>query len=134
MRGNDFMSASKKKKLRTDGGEKLTERQLAEQKEAKKIKIYSIAFGVVLAVLVVVAAVVGVNRTIQASGIHEKNTVAASVGEHQLSNAELSYYYIDYINNYANTYGSYLSLFGIDSSVALNEQVYNEETGETWAD
>lgn len=128
------MSASKKKKLRTEGGEKLTERQLAEQKEAKKIKIYSIAFGVVLAVLVVVAAVVGVNRTIQASGIHEKNTVAASVGEHQLSNAELSYYYIDYINNYANTYGSYLSLFGIDSSVALNEQVFNEETGETWAD
>ncbi|MDY4221459.1 MAG: peptidylprolyl isomerase [Candidatus Faecousia sp.] len=128
------MSASKKKKLRTDGGEKLTERQLAEQKEAKKIKIYSIAFGVVLAVMVVVAAVVGVNRSIQASGVHEKNTVAVSVGEHPLSNAELSYYYIDYINNYANTYGSYLSLFGIDSSVALNEQVYNEETGETWAD
>ena len=128
------MSASKKKKLRTEGTEKLTERQLAEQKEAKKVKLYSIAFAVVMAVLVVVALVVGVNRSIQASGIHEKKTIAATVGEHSISNAELSYYYTDYINNYANTYGSYLSMFGIDSTVALDKQTYSEETGETWAD
>ena len=128
------MSASKKKKLRTEGTEKLTERQLAEQKEAKKIKLYSIAFCVVMAVLVVVAVVVGVNRSIQASGVHEKKTIAATVGEHPVSNAELSYYYIDYINNYANTYGNYLSMFGIDSTKALDQQVYDEETGETWAD
>ena len=128
------MSASKKKKLRSEGSDKLTERQLAEQKEAKKVKLYSIAFGVVMAALVIIAVVVGVNRSIQASGVHEKNTVAATVGEHPISNAELSYYYIDYINNYANTYGSYLSMFGIDSTKALDQQVYNEETGETWAD
>ncbi len=134
MRGNDFMSASKKKQLRSENSPKLTERQLAEQKEAKKIKYYSIAFAVVMVALIAVAIVVGVNRSIQASGVHEKKTVAATVGEHQISNAELSYYYIDYVNNYANTYGSYLSLFGIDSSVALDQQVIDEETGETWAD
>lgn len=134
MRGNDFMSASKKKKLRSENTAKLTERQIAEQKEAKKIKLYSIIFAVVLVAMVVVAIVVGVNRSIEASGVHEKNTVAATVGEHQISNAELSYYYIDYVNNYANTYGSYLSLFGIDPSVALDKQVIDEETGETWAD
>ena len=128
------MSASKKKKLRSENTAKLTERQIAEQKEAKKIKLYSIIFAVVLVAMVVVAIVVGVNRSIEASGVHEKNTVAATVGEHQISNAELSYYYIDYANNYANTYGSYLSLFGIDPSVALDKQVVNEETGETWAD
>lgn len=128
------MSASKKKKLRSENTEKLTERQLAEQKEARKIKLYSIAFAVVMVALIVVAVVVGINRSIQASGIREKKTVAATVGEHQISNAELSYYYIDYVNNYVNTYGSYLSLFGIDSSVALDKQVYDEETGETWAD
>lgn len=134
MRGNDFMSASKKKKLRSENSGKLTERQIAEQKEAKKIKLYSIAFAVVLVAMVVVAAVVGVNRSIEASGVHQKNTIAATVGEHQISNAELSYYYIDYVNNYANTYGSYLSMFGIDPSVALDKQVIDEETGETWAD
>ena len=128
------MSASKKKKLRSENTAKLTERQIAERKEAKKIKLYSIIFAVVLVAMVVVAIVVGVNRSIEASGVHEKNTVAATVGEHQISNAELSYYYIDYVNNYANTYGSYLSLFGIDPSVALDKQVIDEETGETWAD
>ena len=128
------MSASKKKKLRSENTAKLTERQIAEQKEAKKIKLYSIIFAVVLVAMVVVAIVVGVNRSIEASGVHEKNTVAVTVGEHQISNAELSYYYIDYANNYANTYGSYLSLFGIDPSVALDKQVIDEETGETWAD
>lgn len=128
------MSASKKKKLRSENTAKLTERQIAEQKEAKKIKLYSIIFAVVLVAMVVVAIVVGVNRSIEASGVHEKNTVAATVGEHPISNAELSYYYIDYANNYANTYGSYLSLFGIDPSVALDKQVIDEETGETWAD
>ncbi|MCI5484596.1 MAG: peptidylprolyl isomerase [Clostridiales bacterium] len=128
------MSASKKKKLRSENTAKLTERQIAEQKEAKKIKLYSIIFAVVLVAMVVVAIVVGVNRSIEASGVHEKSTVAATVGEHQISNAELSYYYIDYVNNYANTYGSYLSLFGIDPSVALDKQVIDEETGETWAD
>lgn len=128
------MSASKKKKLRSENTAKLTERQIAEQKEAKKIKLYSIIFAVVLVAMVVVAIVVGVNRSIEASGVHEKNTVAVTVGEHPISNAELSYYYIDYANNYANTYGSYLSLFGIDPSVALDKQVIDEETGETWAD
>lgn len=134
MRGNDFMSASKKKQLRTEGSEKLTERQMAEQKEAKKIQLYSIAFVVVMVVLIAVAIVVGINRSIQASGVHEKKTVAATVGDHQISNAELSYYYIDYVNNYANTYGNYLSLFGIDSTVALDKQMYDEEAGVTWAD
>ena len=128
------MSASKKKKLRSENTAKLTERQIAEQKEAKKLKLYSIIFVVVLVAMVVAAIAVGVNRSIEASGVHEKNTVAATVGEHQISNAELSYYYIDYVNNYANTYGSYLSLFGIDPSVALDKQVIDEETGETWAD
>ena len=128
------MSASKKKKLRSENTAKLTERQIAEQKEAKKLKLYSIIFVVVLVAMVVAAIAVGINRSIEASGVHEKNTVAATVGEHQISNAELSYYYIDYVNNYANTYGSYLSLFGIDPSVALDKQVVDEETGETWAD
>ena len=128
------MSASKKKKLRSEGTEKLTERQLNEQKEAKKLKLYSIAFVVVLVALIAIAVAVGINRSIEASGVHEKNTVAATVGEHQLSNAELSYYYIDYINNYTNTYGNYLSLFGINTSESLDKQVYNEETGESWAD
>lgn len=128
------MSASKKKKLRSEEAGKLTERQVAEQKEAKKVQLYSIAFVVVLAVLVVIALVVGINRSIKASGVNERKTIAATVGSHEISNAELSYYYMDGINNFANNYGSYMYLYGIDSSKPLDQQVVNEETGETWAD
>ena len=48
------MSASSKKKLRAEeNAAKLTEKQLSERKEAKKLRIYTIAFGVVLAVMIV---------------------------------------------------------------------------------
>ena len=49
------MSASSKKKLRSEErNAKLTERQLAEQKEAKKVKLYTAIFAVVLAIFLVV--------------------------------------------------------------------------------
>ena len=129
------MSASSKKKLRkAQEAEKLTEKQLTEQKEAKKLKIYTTIFVVVLAVMVVAAVWIGVSTTITSSGIRERNTAALTVGEHELSNAELNYFYIDAVNEFYSNYGSYASLFGLDVTLPLNEQVTNEETGATWAD
>ncbi len=129
------MSASSKKKLRAEeNAAKLAERQLAQNKEDKNTKTYTIAFGVVLALLVVVAAAVGVNRSIANSGTRENNTVALTLGDTTMSNAELSYYFIDTVNSFYSQNGSYLSLFGLDTGKALDQQVYNEETGETWAD
>ncbi len=129
------MSASSKKKLRNEQqAAKMTERQMAEQKEAKKLKLQTTAFVLVLAAIVVIAAIAGVTQFISNSGIREKNTVAMTVGEHEISNAELSYYYMDTINGFYNQYGSMASLLGLDLTKALDEQVTNEETGETWAD
>ena len=129
------MSASSKKKLRNEQeAAKLTERQIAEQKEAKKVKLYTIAFTAVLAVLLVIAITVGVTQTITTGGIREKNTVALTVGNTELSNADLNYFYIDVLNNFYSQNGSYASLFGLDVTLPLNEQYTNEETGETWAD
>ena len=129
------MSASSKKKLRkAEQAEKMTEKQLAEQKEAKKLKIYTSIFVVVLALMVVFAAVTGTVKTIQGKGIREKNTVALTLNEQELSNAELNYYYIDSINQFFSDYGDYAYLFGIDTTVALDQQILDEETGETWAD
>ncbi len=125
------MSASSKKKLRKEQeAVKLTERQLSAQKEAKKVNLYTICFVTVMAVLLVVAIVVGVNQTITSSGIREKNTVAMTVGDHKVSNAEMNYFFRDSINSVA----SYAAMFGIDTTKPLNEQVTNEETGTTWAD
>ena len=129
------MSASSKKKLRKEqSAAQMTEKQLAEQKEAKKLKLYTTAFVVMVAIVLVIAIAVGITQTIANSGMRERNTVAVTIGEHQISNAELSYYYIDSVNNFYSQYGSYAAMFGIDTTKALDEQYYNEDAGETWAD
>ena len=129
------MSASSKKKLRSEErAAKLTERQLAAQKEAKKLTLMTRLFVAVLAVIVVVAVFIGVTRFIENSGIREKNTVALTVDSHEISNAEMNYFFIDAVNNFTQTYGSYISLFGLDTTKPLDEQIVNEELGTTWAD
>ena len=129
------MSASSKKKLRREQeAAKLTEKQLTAQREAKKTKLYTVSFVAFMAVLLVVAIVVGVNQTITANGIREKKTVALTVGEHKISNAEMNYFYMDAVNNFYSQYGSMASLFGLDATKPLDEQIVDEETGLTWAD
>lgn len=125
------MSASSKKKLRKEQeAAKLTEKQLAEQKEARTTRLYTIIFVTAMVLILAVAIFVGINQTIASNGIREKNTVALTVGDHEISSAELSYYYIDSVNQM----GSYASMFGIDTTRPLNEQFFDEEAGQTWAD
>ena len=129
------MSASSKKKLRSElNAAKLTERQLAEQKEAKKLKLLTMSFTAVLAVILVVAIAFASVQFVNNSGIMQKNTVAATIGDTKLSNAQLNYYYVDAAFEYANTYGAYASMFGLDFTKPLNQQVMSEEDGTTWAD
>lgn len=129
------MSASSKKKLRKEQeAAKLTEKQLSAQKEAKKLRLYTTIFVVVLAVLLVVAITVGTTKTIAASGIRERSTTALTVGDHEISNAELNYFYMDAISNFNNQYGSYAVMFGLDFTKPLNEQFVDEASGLTWAD
>ena len=129
------MSASSKKKLRREqDAAKMTEKQLAAQKEAKKTNLFTISFFAVMAILLVVAITVGVNQTLNANGIPQKNTTALTVGEHKLNSVEMNYFYVDAVENFYGNYGSYASLFGLDVSKPLNEQYVDEESGITWAD
>ncbi len=129
------MSASSKKKLRNEQeSAKLTERQLAEQKEAKKLKLYTVSFVTVVALLLAVAIFVGVNQTITNSGTRERNTTAVTIGTREVSNSELNYFYIDTINNFMSQNGSYASLFGLDVTKPLDAQVADADAGKTWAD
>lgn len=128
------MSASSKKKLRnSQDGSKLTERQKAEQKEAKKLKLYTAAFVVVLAVLVAAALGVGITQAVANSGIRERKSVAMTVGDETVSSAEMSYYFSDYCRNYYSQNSTFLQYI-MDPTSPLDSQVYNPETGETWAD
>jgi len=129
------MSASSKKKLRKEQeAAKLTEKQLTAQKEAQKTKLYTTLFVVAMVAILVIAVTVGIGQVIRSSGVREKNTTALTIGEHTLSNADLNYYYVDTVNNFYSQNGSYIGLFGLDVTKPLNEQVFDETTGETWAD
>ena len=126
------MSASSKKKLRNaQESEKLTERQVSAQKEAKKLKIYTTVFVVVLALMICFAIVITAIKTVENSGIREKKTVALTLNDHEISSTEMNYFYIDTINNFYNQYGSYISLLGLDVTKPLDEQVLNGEDGQT---
>ncbi len=137
------MSASDKKKLRKEqAAAQLTERQLKELAEAKKTKRLSIAFVVImLAVALTAVSILGV-RAVNNSGIIDKNTIAAVTGEHKLSSVQMNYYLGDVIRNqysqWSSMYGESLSMYmmmsGLNVNQPLNEQVINQETGETWAD
>ena len=129
------MSASSKKKLRKEQeAAKMTEKQLTAQKEAKKTKMYTTAFVAAMVVILVIAVFVGVKQTITNSGIREKNTVALTVGDHELNNVEMNYFFMDAVNNFYSSYGSYAAMFGLDLTKPLNEQFVDEESGLTWAD
>ena len=129
------MSASSKKKLRKEQApEKLSQKQIAAQKEASTTRLYTVAFAVVLVLLLAIAIFVGVSQTIKNTGYREKNTTAMQIGEHSISNAELNYYFIDAVNNFYSSYGSYASMFGLQTAVPLDQQVIDEDTGRTWAD
>ena len=129
------MSASNKKKLRKEQASvKLTEKQLTAQKEAKKLKLYTAIFAVVLVVLLVVAVSVGISKTVSSSGIRQKNTVALTVGDHEINSVEMNYFFMDAVNAFYSQYGSYATMFGLDAAKPLDQQITNEETGATWAD
>ena len=135
------MSASSKKKLRAaERAEQLTERQLAEQKEAKKLKILTIAMVAAVALMVVGAIGVAVfNRVIAPMEAKKeaeamRNTVAATVGDHEITAAEYNCFYVDAVSNFYSQVGSYATLYGLDVTKPLDQQIVDEETGTTWAD
>ena len=129
------MSASNKKKLRKElDADKLTEKQRSAQAEAKKVNLYTAAFIFVMAVLLVVALVVGVRQTVVNTGFLAKRTTALTIGDQALNNVEFNYYYMDAVNNFYSNYGSYATMFGLDPTKPLNEQISDAETGKTWAD
>lgn len=135
------MSASDKKKLRKElNAAAMTERQKKEQKEAKKLKAYTVTFVVIM--VLVVAIVLGVALRSPVTGLINRSTKAITVGTHNVTTVELNYHYMDTIQAFCNQYsdyGDYASIYlqmytGFNPAKALNEQVYNQETGETWAD
>ena len=137
------MSASAKKKLRKElNAAKIEEKQRKEKKETRKQKTTTAIFVAVLAVVLVAAIAIGVVSGVKNSGIIEKNTIAATVGDHKISSLDFSFYYTDLISNtynqWANEFGDnmelYMMFMGLDLAQPLDAQPHPEDASKTWAD
>ena len=127
------MSASTEKKLRREAREagndkKALAAQAAAEKKAKNNRRWTL-IGAGVAVLVIVALLLG-------SGLPYMST-AYTVGNEKFSAAEVNYHYGSQYGNFVNQYGSYASLFGLDTSngpVNLEEQECYMTDGGSWKD
>ena len=128
------MSASTKKKLRNaEHTEKLTERQIAAQKEAKKVKIYTTVFVIVTVILLAIALTICASQIIDKTGIRQKNSVAMTVGDVEITSPEMTYFYVDAVSNFYSTNSDIISYF-LDTATPLNQQMYSYDNNTTWAD
>lgn len=124
------MSASRKKQLRKEQeAPALTEREKQAKKEAKSLKRMTVIAVVVAIAMVLTIVAALVNR----SGVFQRSLTAVTVENHKISPAEMNYFYVDAVNQFYNENQTYLS-FLLDSSKALDQQIYNQDTKETWAD
>lgn len=137
------MSASSKKKLRKElVAAELTKKQQQERKEAKKLKNISLIFTAVMLVIALTAGGILIYRAIDNSGSMQKNTIAATVDGHELNVVQVNYYFTDFVKtNYQQWYSSYgdsvslyMMMMGLDLGAPLDDQIYDEETKESWAD
>ncbi len=127
------MSASNKKKLRKEQEmATMTKKQKAAKKEARKLAVYTASFWIVLALCV--SIVLGLVLETPVNVAINRADTAITVGDHKITTTELTYFYIDAINQWYGTYGSYASMFGLSTSTGLDQQMYDKETGVTWAD
>lgn len=83
----------------------------SRQRRTKK----KLSEGWIFAIIVILIPVIvfGVIFGVQASW---RNATVVSVGDHKVSTTEFNYFYRGALNSIYSTYGSYISLLGIDTS------------------
>ena len=128
------MSASTEKKNRQAAREAGTDKKtLAAQEEAKKQALSRKRWtwaGIGIAVLIILILIL--NSTV----LYTKTT-AVTIDGKNYSPSEVTYTYATQYQNFVNTYGSYASLFGLDTSYGLSglgSQQSSMTDGGTWKD
>ncbi len=138
------MSASDKKKLRKEQTQKpMTDRQKKEKSEAKKNKAYTITFVVCMVLVLAIALGVVGKQLVTRTGLDQRLTTAAVIGDHKITSAEMNYFYVDAINdqysNWYSSYGNYTQLYlqmlyGLNTALPLSQQASSSNPQQTWAD
>lgn len=98
------------------------QRREAEKAKAKKDKLVGNIMGAVI-----VAALFCLVVSFPVRNYLAVNETYAKVNGEKISRVEFDYNYNIALNNYLNQYGSYMSMFGMDLSGDLSQQMYSEE-------
>ena len=128
------MSASTERKNRIAAREAGTDKKtIAAQEEAKKqaVSRRKWTWGTI-GVIVLITAILLLN-----SGLMYTSTTALTADGKKYSPAEVNYFYGNEYLNMVNTYGQYLSYFGLDTSMGLaglDDQECSMTEGGTWRD
>lgn len=123
------MSASRDKKLRkANAPAEPIETQNNNEEKNSDLR-YKIA-GIVVIVAILASLVFFVVNTFVTP-----NMAALKVGDENVYDHELNYYYVNSYSNFLNQTGEYAaSLFGLNSSVSLKQQTYYADESMTWHD
>ena len=125
------MSASREKKTRQDADEQvLSQREQKKLQEERQNRRSTILYAVVGVICVVFAAAL----LIWNSGILQRTLTAVTVNGVKYTAADVQYYFNTNRDSIATLYYTYTYSYPFDTSKSLKDQVYNEETGETWYD
>ena len=122
------MSASREKKRRQD---------LYSSGDLSKTPSHSGGSSVWKKVVAIICAIVFVVAFVLVmfanSGFLQAHLTAATVNNYKLTPAMYSYFYQDSISTIQNYFGQYWSSI-VDTSTPYDEQVYDQQTGQTWAE
>ena len=129
------MSASTEKKQRQAAREAGTDKKtLAEQEAAKKKAKSNRRWTLgTIGVILLIALILFLN-----SSFLYTHTTAISIGDASYSPAEVNYVYANRYYNWIQSYGSYASIFGLDTSTGIAGLKQQEcpmyDDGRTWHD
>ena len=124
-RTEQTVSQSKETKTQSKA-EREEKRRQEERADRRTMALYTL-----VGVVVVIAAVV---LLVWNSGILQRTLTAVEVDGVKYTAADVEFYYNSTYNQIVNTYTSQYYTAPFDTSVSTKDQVYDEETGETWYD
>lgn len=117
-------------KIQTKYDRKMEERRKREEKDKREVKLLRIS--AITVGIVIAAAIIG---SVAVSVLNKNAAIKSTyvtIGDHAITKLEYDYYFNGVVNNYVNTYSSYLSFMGLDTTKDLDKQQYDEST--TWKD
>ncbi len=130
------MSKATRSKAQNAAKKQRQEEKLKKERKKKRIET-AIALSCVGAIVLATGGVFVANKIHEDyldSGEGLRKVVAMSTENYAVDNAMLTYFVYNDYYYYVNYYGDNASYYGIDESLSLSEQYYNESSGVTWLD